>query len=42
MPRDMSLVTFDSCKASFSRNGEADAGMVLDGTKCGNGMVSRE
>ncbi|KAJ7424337.1 hypothetical protein WISP_29084 [Willisornis vidua] len=39
MPRDGSLVTFDSCKASFSRNGEVDPGMILDGTKCGNGMV---
>lgn len=42
MPQDGSLVTFGSCKASFPRNGEADPGMILDGTKCGNGMVSRE
>uniref|UniRef100_A0A8B9FQ88 ADAM metallopeptidase domain 28 n=1 Tax=Amazona collaria TaxID=241587 RepID=A0A8B9FQ88_9PSIT len=39
MPRDGSLVTFESCKASFPRNGEADPGMILNGTKCGNGMV---
>ncbi|XP_074973643.1 zinc metalloproteinase-disintegrin-like NaMP [Phalacrocorax aristotelis] len=39
MPRDGSLVAFQSCKASFPRNGEADPGMILDGTKCGNGMV---
>ncbi|NWR94112.1 ADA28 protein, partial [Furnarius figulus] len=39
MPREGSLVTFDTCKASFPRNGEVDPGMILDGTKCGNGMV---
>ncbi|XP_027760927.1 disintegrin and metalloproteinase domain-containing protein 28 [Empidonax traillii] len=39
MPREGSLVTFDSCKASFSKTGDEDPGMVLDGTKCGNGMV---
>ncbi|KAF1468187.1 Disintegrin and metalloproteinase domain-containing protein 28, partial [Eudyptula minor novaehollandiae] len=39
MPQDGSLVTFESCKASFPRNGEVDPGMILDGTKCGNGMV---
>lgn len=42
MPRDGSLVTFESCKASFPRNGGADPGMILNGTKCGDGMVSRE
>ncbi|NXH20353.1 ADA28 protein, partial [Bucco capensis] len=39
MPRDGSLVTFESCKASFPRHGVDDPGMILDGTKCGNGMV---
>ncbi|KAM9368709.1 disintegrin and metalloproteinase domain-containing protein 28 [Phaethornis superciliosus] len=39
MPRDGSMVAFDSCKASFPRNGEEDPGMILNGTKCGNGMV---
>ncbi|NWH78344.1 ADA28 protein, partial [Piaya cayana] len=39
MPEDGSLVSFESCKASFPRNGEADPGMILDGTKCGDGMV---
>ncbi|NXQ20251.1 ADA28 protein, partial [Peucedramus taeniatus] len=38
MPRDGSLLSFNSCKGSFSRSGE-DPGMILDGTKCGNGMV---
>lgn len=42
MPRDGSMVVFESCKASFPRNGEVDSGMILDGTKCGNGMVSKE
>jgi len=42
MPQDGSLVTFEACKASFPRSGEVDPGMILDGTKCGNGMVSRE
>ncbi|NXM36833.1 ADA28 protein, partial [Oxyruncus cristatus] len=39
MPRDGSLVTFDSCKASFPKNGDEDPGMILDGTKCGTGKV---
>ncbi|NWH39897.1 ADA28 protein, partial [Chloropsis hardwickii] len=39
MPRDGSLLTFNSCKGSFPRSGEEDPGMILDGTKCGNGMV---
>ncbi|KFO71592.1 Disintegrin and metalloproteinase domain-containing protein 28, partial [Cuculus canorus] len=39
MPEDGSLVSFESCKASFPGNGEADSGMILDGTKCGDGMV---
>ncbi|XP_066193202.1 zinc metalloproteinase-disintegrin-like NaMP [Sylvia atricapilla] len=39
MPREGSLLTFSSCKGSFPRNGEEDPGMILDGTKCGNGMV---
>lgn len=41
MPRDGSLVTFGSCKASFPRNEAVDPGMILEGTKCGPGMVSR-
>ncbi|NXP81753.1 ADA28 protein, partial [Ramphastos sulfuratus] len=41
MPRDGNLVTFESCKASFPSSGVDDPGMILDGTKCGNGMVSR-
>ncbi|KAI1230089.1 hypothetical protein IHE44_0010479, partial [Lamprotornis superbus] len=39
MPRDGSLLSFSSCKGSFPRGGEEDPGMILDGTKCGNGMV---
>ncbi|XP_039242576.1 disintegrin and metalloproteinase domain-containing protein 28 [Pipra filicauda] len=40
MPREGSLVTVNSCKASFPKNGDdEDLGMILDGTKCGNGMV---
>ncbi|XP_017682762.1 PREDICTED: disintegrin and metalloproteinase domain-containing protein 28 [Lepidothrix coronata] len=40
MPREGSLVTVNSCKASFPKNGDdEDPGMILDGTKCGNGMV---
>ncbi|OXB74834.1 UNVERIFIED_CONTAM: hypothetical protein H355_000094 [Colinus virginianus] len=39
MPTYGSLVTFESCKASFPRNGEPDLGMILNGTKCGDGMV---
>ncbi|XP_025978185.1 zinc metalloproteinase-disintegrin-like NaMP isoform X1 [Dromaius novaehollandiae] len=39
MPLYGSLVTFESCKASFPSHGEADPGMILSGTKCGNGMV---
>ncbi|XP_009898879.2 disintegrin and metalloproteinase domain-containing protein 28 [Dryobates pubescens] len=39
MPRDGSLVAFKSCKASFPPSGLDDRGMILDGTKCGNGMV---
>ncbi|NXT86063.1 ADA28 protein, partial [Zapornia atra] len=39
LPRDGNLVTFGSCKASFPRSGDTDPGMILDGTKCGNGMV---
>ncbi|NXG40577.1 ADA28 protein, partial [Psilopogon haemacephalus] len=39
MPRDGILVTFESCKASFHKSGIDDPGMILDGTKCGNGMV---
>lgn len=42
MPRDGSLLSFSSCKGSFPRGGEEDPGMILDGTKCGNGMVSGE
>lgn len=42
MPLYGSLVTFESCKASFPRNGEGDLGMILNGTKCGDGMVSRD
>lgn len=41
MPTYGSLVTFESCKASFPRNGDTDLGMILNGTKCGDGMVSR-
>ncbi|NXE71052.1 ADA28 protein, partial [Calcarius ornatus] len=39
MPRDGSLLSFRTCKGSFPRGGEDDPGMILDGTKCGNGMV---
>nr|XP_038022922.1 zinc metalloproteinase-disintegrin-like ohanin isoform X2 [Anas platyrhynchos] len=39
MPTYGSLVTFESCKASFPRDGEGDLGMILNGTKCGDGMV---
>ncbi|NXD15408.1 ADA28 protein, partial [Nothocercus nigrocapillus] len=39
MPLYGSLVTFESCKASFPNHGEADPGMILNGTKCGDGMV---
>ena len=39
MPSYGSLVTFESCKASFPRNGDTDLGMILNGTKCGDGMV---
>lgn len=42
MPTYGSLVTFESCKASFPRDGEGDLGMILNGTKCGDGMVSRD
>uniref|UniRef100_A0A8D2QD59 Uncharacterized protein n=1 Tax=Zonotrichia albicollis TaxID=44394 RepID=A0A8D2QD59_ZONAL len=42
MPRDGSLLSFRACKGSFSRGGGDDPGMILDGTKCGNGMVSGE
>lgn len=42
MPSYGSLVSFESCKASFPRNGDTDLGMILNGTKCGDGMVSRE
>lgn len=42
MPREGSLLAFRSCKGSFPRSGEEDPGMILDGTKCGNGMVSAE
>ncbi|NXH79946.1 ADA28 protein, partial [Edolisoma coerulescens] len=39
MPRDGNLLIFDSCKSSFLKGGKEDSGMILDGTKCGNGMV---
>ncbi|XP_051496860.1 disintegrin and metalloproteinase domain-containing protein 28 [Apus apus] len=39
MPQDGNMLTFGSCKSSFPKNGEADPGMILNGTKCGNGMV---
>ncbi|NXX39128.1 ADA28 protein, partial [Tricholaema leucomelas] len=39
MPHEGNLVTFESCKASVPRSGVDDPGMILDGTKCGNGMV---
>lgn len=42
MPQEGSLLSFSSCKGSFPRSGEDDPGMILDGTKCGNGMVSAQ
>uniref|UniRef100_A0A6J0SQD1 Zinc metalloproteinase-disintegrin-like NaMP n=1 Tax=Pogona vitticeps TaxID=103695 RepID=A0A6J0SQD1_9SAUR len=39
MPSTGSLVSFDSCKASFPSKGQEDGGMVSYGTKCGEGMV---
>uniref|UniRef100_A0A8C8S5B7 ADAM metallopeptidase domain 28 n=1 Tax=Pelusios castaneus TaxID=367368 RepID=A0A8C8S5B7_9SAUR len=38
MPATGNLLSFDSCKGSFSSD-SADTGMVATGTKCGNEMV---
>lgn len=39
MPTAGNLLSFDSCKGSFSNDNNEDTGMVAAGTKCGNGMV---
>ncbi|XP_074838116.1 disintegrin and metalloproteinase domain-containing protein 28 [Carettochelys insculpta] len=39
MPAEGNLLSFDSCKGSFLNNDDEDSGMVMTGTKCGDGMV---